>query len=472
MRKRSQHNDPPGKCTAEGRLDLAPLFLFVLLSLAATMAVCSPRAARAQAPVFFASADDPREYERRFWWQRDQVLDVMGGFSLIAAQWRMAAGFALNVTTRPFTARLSGALRTGIFGTYRPDIDETYDALRLIEFVRLPLRPRSRLYVRAGPLERVRLGTGHIVNFLNSRVAWDERTVGVEAMWKSSFVEAAGFTDNVLLDGVSGGRLALAPLFFTRNYRLRSLRFGFNYATDLAPRPPGVPRLTAYNLDARFDVFRSGALILSPFMSAAWFEGFGNGIFFGADLHSENFIDLARIHFRLALHYNSKRFIPAYFDASYPVNNLHARIVRTEGDGDAGTSFAGVALGEAVGGNDLVTEFRLYLFSGFEFWYAFRRHYGSQSLSTYHLRLYLRARRFSLYIGQDRGGLSSFFSLFNELGDLSALDFRTDYRFFRHFRVYVRALYTYERLDDAKNGTERYLVQRRFEPMAGIKLTF
>ncbi len=448
-------------------------FIFALLSAAAIGAATLPGAARAQTPVFFGSSDDPREHEQRFWWERDQVLDVMGGFSLIGAQWRTATGFALNVATRPFTARFSGALRAGIYGTYRPDIDEAYDALRLVEYVRLPLQPRSRFYLRAGPIERMRLGTGHVVDFFNSRVAWDERTVGVETMWRTRPLEAAVFTDNVLLDGVTGARVALSPLFFARNYRARSLQLGFNYTTDLAPRPPGVPRLTAYNLDARFDAFRSGALTLSPFVSVAWFDGFGNGLFFGADLHSENFIDLARFRFRLALQYNSKRFIPSYFDAFYTVNNLHARILRTEDVGDAaGETFAGVALGDADGGNDIVTELRLYLFSGFEFWYAFRRHYGSQALSTYHLRLYLRARRFSLYIGQDRGGLRSFFSLLNDLGDQSALVFRTDYRFFRHFRIYVRARYTYERIGDGADGTERYLVQRRFEPLTGIRMTF
>ncbi len=444
-------------------------YLFALLAATAMLS----GAARAQTPVFFGSSDDPREQEQRFWWERNQVLDVMGGFSLIGAQWRTGVGLTANLATRPLTARLSGALRAGIYGTYRPDIDEAYDALRLLEFARIPLQPRSRFYLRAGPIERMRLGAGHVVDFFNSRVAWDERTVGVEAMWRTRPLEVAAFTDNVLLDGVTGARAALSPLFFAKNYRARSLQLGFNYTTDLAPRPPGVPRLTAYNLDARLDVFRSGALTFSPFVSVAWFDGFGNGLFFGADLHSENFIDLARFRFRLALHYNSKRFIPSYFDAFYTVNNLHARILRTEGSGgDDGASFAGVALEEAAGGNDLVTELRLYLFSGFEFWYAFRRHYGSQALSTYHFRLYLRARRFSLYIGQDRGGLRSFFSLLNNLGDQSALVFRTDYRFFRHLRVYVRARYTYERVGDAADGTERYLVQRRFEPMTGIRLTF
>ncbi|QXD15730.1 hypothetical protein GQ464_001940 [Rhodocaloribacter litoris] len=430
--------------------------------------------ARAQQPALIGSSDDPRENIQQVWWERRQVLDVMGGFSLIGAQWRTATSFTLDLDTRPVLARLRGTLRAGIYGTYRPDVDEAYDLLRLLEFARYNAPSRARFYLRGGPLQRMRLGTGHVVDFFNSDVAWDERTVGLEMMWQGAALEVSGFTDNVLFDGVTGGRLALTPFFRVRDPRLRSLQLGAGYVTDLAPHPDGVPRFTAYSADARFVLLRSGALLLAPFLSYTRYEHFGDGLLLGADLYADNFIDLARFHFRLALFYNGRQFIPAYVGPFYQVNSLRARILKAEDFDESNPQavFAGVPLAAAGGGNDLMTELRILLFSGFEFYYAFRRHYGARALSTFHFRLYLRARRFSLYLGQDRGGLRGFFSLFNDLGDLTALVFQTDYRFLGDFRVFARARYTYERLDDGDDGTERYLVQRRFEPFTGLRLTF
>jgi hypothetical protein len=40
-------------------------------------------------------------------------------------------------------------------------------------------------------------------------------------------------------------------------------------------------------------------------------------------------------------------------------------------------SYPRVTLDEARGGNDLVTDFRMMVFDRFEFWYNFKRHYGS-----------------------------------------------------------------------------------------------
>lgn len=429
--------------------------------------------ASGQLPAF-GSYDDPREQRNRFWWEREQVLDLMGGFSLIGAQWRTAAGLTFTLDTPVLTARLSGTLRAGIYGTYRPDLDEPYDLLRLLEYARYRPTPAARLYARLGPLQRLRLGTGHLVDFLATDTAWDERTVGIEARWWSPALDVAAFTGDVRFDGLIGGRVGMHPLVWTSTPRTRSLYLGLSYVTDRAPSVAGLPRLEAFALDASLDVMHAGAFTLTPFASYARYLGFGEGLQFGARLFSDNFIDLGRLHARLTFFLNGTGFIPGYVNAFYPVNNLHARILRADDPppNEDADPFAGIRLDQSAGGDALMSEVRLLLFSGFEFYYAFRRHYGSQALSTLHLRLYLRARRFSFYLGQDRGGLRGFLTLFNDLGDLSALDFQTDYRFAGDFRVYVRARYTYERLEDGPDGTARFLVQRRFEPFVGLRTTF
>ncbi len=429
-----------------------------------------PSSARAQQPDLFGSSDDPQESVSLPWWQRKQRLDMMGGFSLIAAQWRSAANVTAVVHSRLLSFRLDGTFRSGIYGTYRPDVDEPYDLLRLLSYARLNFPPASGLYLRVGTLDRTRLGTGHLVDFFSSRVAWDARSVGLEMTWQSRILEVSAFSDNVLLDGVMGGRVAVRPAFWARPLPVRSLQLGFNYVTDRAPA--GVRHLSGFNVDARFDAFRSGALLLSPFASVAWLGHYGYGLHFGADFHSPNFIDLARFRFRLALHYNGKQFVPGYFGSFYPVENLHARILDAAAFDRGEESQVGVALQDVRSGNDLVTEFRLLLFNRFELWYAFRRHYGPDPLSTYHLRLYIAARRLHLVLGQDRTGLRSFFTLFRNLGDQSALVFRVDYSLFLNFSVYVHARYSFERVSDDARGGAQYLVQRRFEPFSGLRFTF
>ena len=130
-------------------------------------------------------------------------------------------------------------------------------------------------------------------------------------------------------------------------------------------------------------------------------------------------------------------------------------------------------LAQGAGGNDLVTELRLLIFERFELWYYFRRHYGSQRLSSYHLHAFLRVvDRLRLNIALDRQGLGGFFTIFNDMDDQSLLLFGLDYRVLGAAWISVDARYTFEQLADAPDGTARYLVQRWFEPRIGLRFRF
>ncbi|HET6569690.1 MAG TPA: hypothetical protein VFG50_17115 [Rhodothermales bacterium] len=426
-------------------------------------------------PSILGSEDDPRETTRYVWWRRENVLDVMAGPSLIGAQWRVGASIGLNVDTRSVAARLSGSLHEGIYGLYEPDVNQLYDVLRLIEFARYNPPANSSFYFRIGPINRLTLGTGHVVNFHNSNMAWDDRTVGAESRWDVGPLQLSAFTDDLLLRTVMGGRAAIHPLGMLRDPQVRSVSVAFSYVTDRATWRDSVPDLTAYNVDAEMNLLTSGDIVLSPFASYAWYSHYGQGIGVGADLWSLNFIDLARFRFRFALYYNGDRFIPGYVGSFYMVNNTQDRIVNSVEllEGGEAEHLVGLTLGDAVGGNDLVTELRLLLFERFEFWYYFRRHYGIQRLSEYHLRLFIRVQdRLKLDVGLDRGDLSGFLSLFSRLSDQTGLVFNMEYRLIGPLWTYVRSRYTYEQVgQDLLNG-DRYVVQRRFEPMVGVRFSF
>lgn len=426
-------------------------------------------------PIPFGAADDPKEHLQSVWWKHESNLYAMGGVSLIGAQWRGVANLSLDLVTPSLTAHLSGTVRSGYFGRYEADLDEYYDLVRLVEFARFDLPPRIPAHLRFGLQDRMRLGTGHLVSFFNSFVSWDERTVGVEGILHEELGEIALFTDNVLLNGVTGARAAIQPLHRTAPLQLQSLRLGFNFITDLAYRPPGQRRLDGYNFDVQFNLFNSGSIDFAPYASYAWYSGYGSSLGFGADLKSDLFIDIMKFRLRVGLFYNGKQFIPSYIGAFYKVNNGSARILHSNSNLDDSTAIqlAGITLPEARGGNDLLTELQILIFERFEFWYSFRRHFGVQRLSELNLRIFLRAAdRLRLEVGIDRGGLAGFFTMFEDLNDLSHLVFGLDSKLAGPIWLYVRARYSYERLDEATAPTQLYLVQRRFEPMLGFRFTF
>lgn len=457
----------PVPATIRHRLRAAPLPLIALL-----LGFCAAPAVRAQ-PMLFGSLDDPDEVHRVARWDRVRYVEPAAGFSLIGAQWRTALGGRLRIEGQVGSLLLDASARAGLYGTYGPDFDQLYDLLRIVRHVRLDPVGRRFTYARLGPLRRTRLGAGHLMDFFSSETAWDDRRVGLELRLGRETAAVYAVTDDVRLGRVVGGRATWNPLAGARSPVLRSLQVGGSYVVDRSTRGrTDMDPVEAWEADLRVEAVRSGAFALRPFVSFARIRRYGDGLLFGADLEADNFIDLASVHARLAVQYAADRFVPGYFGAFYSVSNPRARIVESV-DGEIGPgSTVGVALSDVIASTSALTELRIHVFERFEFWYAFRRHYGPQPLSEMHLRMFLRARRFRFGLGQDRGGLGGFFTVFRPLRDEATLWFRTDYRVLRGVWVHAEARYTYERVDRGESPGPRYLVQRRFDPYAGLRVRF
>jgi hypothetical protein len=446
---------------------------------AGLMLLLWPGARASAQPALFGSVTDPAETLRSASWDRDQYASLSGGLSLIGPTWRTAGHAVFHWEGRSSSAHLAASLRAGLNGRYSADFDEAYDLVRLIDHARInPTRDRP-LYLRIGPLRRMRLGQGHLVDFLSSETAWDERRIGAEVRLENHHVEVSGFSSDLRFGSLVGGRVAIRPFARTAARALRTLQLAANAVTDLAiPRGESESSVTAWQTDARFEAVRSGAFALLPFVSYASFRRHGRGVLFGADLDADNFIDVATIHFRLAVHYSSIAFAPGYFGAFYPVHGPSARIVATNDPASpqgitgsvADPVLAGIPLESRVGGNDVLTELRVLIFDRFEFWHAFKRHYGGLPLSEWHFRLFLRTSRMRIGIAQDRAGLTGLKSLFEQLGDLSILRFHAAYRVLGAAWIHAEARYTYERIGQGADGTTHYLVRRQFEPSAGIRI--
>src|SRR5690625_4052339 len=273
-------------------------------------------------------------------------------------------------------AIISGSCRAGMYGAYEPDVDEWYDLVRLVEFVRINQSPADRFHARIGAQNRMFLGTGHLVNFYNTTTAWDHRTVGAEMGYRGRFIDVDAFIDDVRADGVTGGRLGIRPFAGTSNPRTQSFEAGFSAVTDLGTWRDERTSLIGYNIDLSFMALGSPSLFLRPFASFAWYTHYGSGLGFGASARSDDFIDVARFHVTAALFYNGRRFIPGYVGTFYTVNNDRARILRSDEYPvrDRTIAPAATTLDEARGGTDLLTDFRLVVFERIELWFNFRLH--------------------------------------------------------------------------------------------------
>ena len=440
---------------------LRPAFLLFLL-------IAPPAAGQ---PFFFGSADAPDEAVAETWWQRQASVEVRGGVSLIGPQWRGAVGLDAAYARPHLSARLGGSVNAGPMGVYEKDFDEPYDALRLVRYVRYDPGREGRVYARVGPLQHVRLGTGHLVSFFSGQTAWDRRTAGAEVAFRLPHLALDAFAEDVRLRGLAGGYARLTPRLGKPGSLLRSVQLGGTYVRDLSAQRR---HATAYGLDLSLDLIQTGDFDVRPYVSAARIHDYGEGLAVGLALENLNFLDAARLQARLALTYSGRRFLPGYFGALYTVQNPGARIVDSAGylADEARQDTIGVGLASVRGGSGFITELRVLLFGRVQLWHQFYRHYGLQPLSSHHFRAYFQVpEQVEFGLGIDREGLRDFLSLFNQINDQSALVLTGRYRAFGPVVVGLDARYTFERLN-RRAGQDRFLVQRRFEPYAAFRLLF
>ena len=376
-------------------------------------------------------------------------LMPVSGPSLIGPQWRAAGTVAYRYEQYPFSMQLGGSVRWGALGRYAPDTDEWYDWARLVQFVRVDT---ESFHMRAGPLRDTELGFGHVVNFYDTRVAWDARTVGLAGQWDTRSVTLQAFTSDVRLNGVTGGRLGL---------RVRQrVSLGGNVTTHDAAD------MSTWSVDGQVRVFELGGVVFAPYISYATLREHSEGLAFGADLHSDGFLDIVSFRLRSGLFYNSRGFIPGYIGALYSVHSPVADVA-TAYDPPAPTPTAGIQLNNARGSNDLLTDIYLQFGRSFALRHYWRRHFGAQPLSELHVRLFVRyGPHFELQVSTDRHGEHGFFGVFGPFSDLSALTFDLRLRIAGPLLLQAQARYSFEELPESNY----YLVQRRFEPLVGMKV--
>ncbi len=418
----------------------------------------------APSPLEFGSADDLFE-------QGDaDGAGVFGGVAYLPDTWRGAVRGEARASRGPVSAAVAATLHPAAGGLYGPEADDLYDVLRAVAYVRLTPAPGQPVYARLGPTERLTLGAGALARGYRTTTAWDERTLGAEASVETRRFAVAAFADDVRLGGVIGGqaevraRLGGGPL--------AGLRLTLGAVHDLGLPSRGDSSLTGIEATLRGDLaggrFAADAPFgLSPFVTAARYLGHGSALGAGADLDVFRFSEALRAHVRAAVFVSTARFVPGHVGPFYAVSNADERIVA--GTDVAGAVLAGTPLDSLRAGVDVVLDVRLLAFGRFEVSQHVRRHIGPDRASAYGVRLAARLpRRARAELGVERQGFRGLWSFVRGLGDENALVLDVSAPVGRVAQAFVRSRYGYRRLDSG--GPGRFLVERRFEPLVGVRV--
>ncbi len=388
--------------------------------------------------------------------------------------WRLALYAEADARAGRVSGALAGALHPGSGGLYRGEADAASDALRAIAYLRLNPTPTSRLYLRAGSMARVSLGSGALVRHYGTQPAPDERPLGVEGVAEIGAVRVAAFTGDVRLRGISGAEVQV-----TTRRRLGPLaRVGATLAGvhDLGTPAVGARRLSGAELTLRGELAGDGeTFAVGPFATVAGYAGRGGTLGGGLDAGATSLGDAVRVRARVALFASSRRFVPGYVGPFYRVNGADGRIVAAESfyDDDPAVALAGTPLDSLRAGLDVVIDLRAVVFGRAEASQYLRRHVGADRASAYGLRLAGRLPGdVRLELALERQGFRGITGLlFGGLGEENLLVFDVGVPV-GPAHLFVRSRYGYRRLadDETTDAAPRYLVERRFEPLVGVRI--
>ncbi len=442
-----------------------------LLLLLALLALASGATAQ---PPSFGSADDPLELGSAPFSPDRTILEAHAGPAFVRSDWRTGLRGEATVLRGRFSASVGGAVHPGGGGFYENEADDLYDALRVIRYIRVqPRGGRRGIYARVGPLDGVTLGTGMLARRYRTTAAWDERRIGAEfASGARGGARVAAFIGDVTGGSVAGAeveiptRLALGPA--------RGVRLGLAAAHDLSLPASGDSALTGIEATLRGDVFSEGGLSVGPYVSFAQVLGKGGGIGVGLVADGADLGSVARAEARLGLVFSRGRFSPGIVGPMYSVNGGRQRIVAANSfyDDQAGFDLAGTPIDSMRGGVDLELELRSVAFGRVEALLFTRRHFGPGALSAFSLSLAARGGPARFEFGVEKQGFRSLLGIFGSaLGEENTLllDISFPVPALGGAHAFVRSRYGYRRLADDEAGPQRYLVERRFEPLIGVR---
>lgn len=396
-------------------------------------------------------------------------LDAFAGPAYLDG-WRTALHARLWSHAGPLSAGIDATLHPGASGLYRDEAEDLDDLLRTAR-LRLDPTPTRRVYARVGPTERVTLGTGALVRDLSSGAAPDEQPLGAEAAAEVGRAFVAAFATDVTRGGVIGAEArlttpaALGPL--------QRIRVGLSAVHDTGPTAGR--HLTGAEVALRGEFAGDGeTFAVAPFAALAGYAGRGGTL--GGGVEADAVTDAVGARARASVFVSSARFVPGHVGPFYGVAGGDRRIVAADGfyDADPALPLAGTPLDSLHAGVDVVLDVRAVVFGRAEFAHHLRRHFGPDRASAWGVRLAARLPgdvRAELAV--ERQGFRGITGLlFGGLGEENRLVLDVGVPV-GPAHVLVRSRYGYRRLPASDAGdAPRYLIERRFEPMVGLRLVW
>lgn len=426
-------------------------------------------------PLAFGSSDDVLELgssirpEERF-----RAAGYLGP-AYLPDTWRGAGRLEVEALAGRLSIGLGGTVHSGDNGLYAPEGDELYDLARLVRYVRLNSTAADRAYLRLGPTERVTLASGALARGYRTTSAWDERSIGLEGALEAGRFRVAGFADDVLrLDGVVGGELEV-DLDATVG-PVRGIGVTVAGVHDLGRTGiTGDSSLTGVEVVARGTLPGIGPLDLEPYATHARYLGQGSTLGGGVRIGSENVGDVFRGSVGAGVFASTPGFVPGHVGPFYSISNATERIVDDRGffESPRRIELAGTPLDSVRSALDLVLDVQILAFGRFELSQHYRRHIGEKTASAFAFRAAGRLPgQGRIEFALERQDFRGFFDLIQDLGQLNTLVLDVQVPVGRRGVVFVRSRYGYRRLTDADGleDDDRFLVERRFEPLIGVRL--
>lgn len=392
--------------------------------------------------------------------------------------WRTAVYAEGSSRAGRLSGGLAGALHPGPDGLYRGEADHLDDLLRTLH-LRLDPAPGDtvQLYARVGPTERITLGSGVLARDFSSGAAPDEQPLGAEAAFARGPLWLAAFASDVTRGGVVGGEArwttgrAVGPV----------VRAGATLAVvhDTARPTPAARRLSGAEVMLHGELVGDGeTFAVGPFASLAGYAGRGQALGGGLDARATSLGDAVTARARVAVFGASAQFVPGHVGPFYRVAGGASRIVDADSfyDPEPSLELAGTPLDSLRGSVSVVVDVRAVVFGRAEIAQHVRRHVGADRASAWGVRAALRlpgSVRAELSV--ERQGFRGLWGLlFGGLGEENRLVLDVGAPV-GPVHVLIRSRYGYRRLSEADAPGEagpRYLIERRFEPMAGVRLAW
>ena len=447
---------------------MRPLALLLLAAMSAPLAAQPLRFGSADALDELGSGRPARD-----------VVEVSGavGAAYLPAAWRGAVQGRLEASAGRVSLGLGQTVHPAAGGLYDPEADELYDVARALRYLRLNATPQSRVYARLGPPEHLTLGAGALARGYRTTTAWDARTVGLEAAAERGRFVVGGFADDVRLNGVVGGQVevetgsSVGPLV--------NARVGIAGLHDLGlAQFTGDSSLTGVEAWASAEWVGDETFSVSPFVSTARYLGRGGTLGAGIEAGAYNLSNAFRANVQVALYASGAGFALGHVGPFYAVSNARERIVDADSfyDDDPALTLVGTPLDSVQAGVDFVTSGRVLAFGRFEVAGHVRRHVGADRLSAFGVRLGARLPRGGAVAFElERQGFRSLLSLLGDLGEENALRLDLRVPLAEPVVLVVQSRYGYRALTPSELGPEgiserRFLIERRFEPMVGLRI--